>query len=202
MNYRHLFPNFRCRRWAGLGTAVLLMSLLAASGTSARADDASAKAKLFDKDGNAVGRVMFVQKPDDLVEVRVEVTNLSPDQQGFHGFHIHGVGVCDPTGPKPFDSAGAHFDLDGHSHPHHTGDMPVLLVNAEGTGKARFRTDRFSVADLFDANGSAVIVHEVEDNYANIPVDRYAPPPDATTLRTGDAGARIACGVIERGEDD
>jgi Cu-Zn family superoxide dismutase len=53
------------------------------------------------------------------------------------------------------------------------------------------------VGDLFDLDGSAIIVHANPDNYANIPKDRYDPDPDATTLATGDAGGRVACGVIK-----
>ena len=73
--------------------------------------------------------------------------------------------------------------------------MPVLLVNEDGTSRGTFQTDRFSLEDLKDADGSAVIVHAKPDNYANIP-ERYAPEPDADTLATGDAGSRAACGVV------
>jgi Cu-Zn family superoxide dismutase len=72
-----------------------------------------------------------------------------------------------------------------------------LFVSADGTGEARFKTDRFAVADLIDADGSALIVHAAPDNYANIPT-RYVAVPDATTLATGDAGGRVACGVVEQ----
>ena len=58
-------------------------------------------------------------------------------------------------------------------------------------------TDRFQVAGLLAGDGTAVIVHANRDNQANIPV-RYAPDgPDAMTLATGDAGDRIACGVVQ-----
>jgi superoxide dismutase, Cu-Zn family len=147
------------------------------------------RAKLYDQTGLEVGTIAFNQKNSGVL-VNVRVQNLPP---GFHGFHIHSVGVC----VSPFTTAGGHFNLLGRNHPEHSGDFPVLLVNANGAGKAEFVTDRFSVSDLFDADGSAVIVHGNPDNYANIPTARYAPPPDATTLATGDAGARIACGVIK-----
>jgi Cu-Zn family superoxide dismutase len=62
-------------------------------------------------------------------------------------------------------------------------------------------TDRFTVADLFDEDGSAVIVHAGEDNFGNIPTDRYEPDPDETTLNTGDAGGRAGCGVITNMEE-
>jgi Cu-Zn family superoxide dismutase len=72
-------------------------------------------------------------------------------------------------------------------------------VNGDGTAELRFASDRYTIDDLFDADGSAFIVHSGADNYANIPT-RYSaagiPGPDAATLATGDAGARSACGVI------
>ena len=74
--------------------------------------------------------------------------------------------------------------------------MPPLLVTGGGKAEARFTTDRFSLADLRDADGSAVMVHALPDNGANIPTDRYDPDPDAMTLATGDSGARIACGLV------
>jgi len=76
-------------------------------------------------------------------------------------------------------------------------------VNQDGTAELRFQTDRFSLSDLFDADGSAVIVHAGRDNVANIP-NRYHSHtydtfgPDVDPLATGDAGARAACGVVER----
>jgi Cu-Zn family superoxide dismutase len=73
--------------------------------------------------------------------------------------------------------------------------MPVLLVNSDGTGKVSFETDRFALKDLFDEDGSAIIVHALPDNYANIP-ERYG-EVDQDTLETGDSGERIACGAIQ-----
>ena len=105
---------------------------------------------------------------------------------------MHAIGTCTPPA---FTSAGGHFNPADRGHPNHAGDMPILLVNGDGTGTARFKTDRFAIADLFDPGGSALIVHASPDNYANIP-DRYDPDPDATTLATGDAGGRVACGMI------
>lgn len=75
--------------------------------------------------------------------------------------------------------------------------MPVLYVTDDGKGKAEFITNRFGLDDLFDTDGSAVIIHANPDNYANIPTDRYEPDPDTMTHNTGDAGGRIVCGVIE-----
>jgi Cu-Zn family superoxide dismutase len=75
--------------------------------------------------------------------------------------------------------------------------MPVLQVNPDGTGEARFTIASFQVSQLFDADGSALIVHAAADNYANIPQRYSATGPDATTLATGDSGGRVACGVIQ-----
>jgi len=80
--------------------------------------------------------------------------------------------------------------------------MPSMLVTSDGRAFASFATDRFTLADLRAGDGSAVMVHADEDNFANIPDARYDSAtgglvPDAMTLLTGDAGARAACGVID-----
>jgi superoxide dismutase, Cu-Zn family len=180
---RVLFPL------VGAAVAVLGASLLL---TPAAAQETTARAVLHDGTGARVGFIRMVEGPAGTVTVRVLVHGLPA---GFHGFHVHAVGSCVP----PFTSAGSHFNPGGTTHPGHAADMPVLLVNTDGTGWARFRTDRYTIADLFDADGSALIVHASPDNFANIPTDRYDPDPDATTLATGDAGARIACGVLVAG---
>lgn len=71
----------------------------------------------------------------------------------------------------------------------------MLYVNSDGTGELTVLTDRFTLDELMDEDGSAVLVHENPDNFANIP-ERYG-GPDAETLKAGDSGARIACGVVE-----
>jgi Cu-Zn family superoxide dismutase len=181
--------------------------------TTARTrDGADARAILKDEDGNVVGVVRFdVLRGGRRVEVEAEVNNVEPPNQ-FHGFHVHTTGQCDPnavdpaTGATvPFFSAGGHFNPTNTVHGQHAGDFPVLLVMAGGRAEARFETDRFKLSQLFDEDGSAVIVHGGMDNYANIP-DRYHsdlnPPsvsgPDSMTTATGDAGPRFACGVVVR----
>ncbi len=156
----------------------------------ASAFDLSGEVKLRDRVGHQVGTATLTQQRGGNVLVDIRVHNLPA---GFHAFHVHAAGECIP----PFATAGAHFDLKGNTHGDHSGDMPILLVSTEGTATAKFITDRFEVADLFDANGSALIIHLNPDNYANIPT-RYVAQPDAATLATGDAGDRIACGVVEK----
>jgi Cu-Zn family superoxide dismutase len=146
-----------------------------------------AKARLADTAGNPVGVVHLVEQ-GDAVLVRAVVEGLAA---GFHGFHVHGVGSCVPPA---FTSAGGHFNPGNGGHGTHAGDLPSLLVTDDGTALLVFRTDEFRVADLFDADGSSIIVHADRDNFANIPA-RYG-GPDATTLATGDAGARFGCGVV------
>ncbi len=137
------------------------------------------------------------------VEVRAEVRGLEP---GFHGFHVHEAGVCDPAAredgePAPFSSAMGHLVGDGADHGTHAGDLPTLLVRKDGTAILNVVTDRLRLADVRDQDGSALMVHAMRDNQANIP-ERYKSEgkagPDAETLDTGDSGDRAACGVIKR----
>ena len=65
-------------------------------------------------------------------------------------------------------------------------------------------TGAFTSEDLLAGAKTSIIIHEKADNFANIPAERYqqtngTPPPDQTTLATGDAGKRVACGVIGTG---
>ena len=181
-----------------LAVGLFLRSDGASQPPAAQADDGGARVLLRNVAGNPVG-VAKLTEDDDEVLVRVTVHDLPA---GFHGFHIHanndpsnGSGCVAPA----FTSADGHLNPAAQGHPGHAGDMPVLLVNADGTGEARFKTDRVSVAGVI---GGALIIHASPDNYANIPVRYLAPPAtitavDAATLGTGDAAGRIACGVIE-----
>ena len=147
-----------------------------------------ASARLMDATGANVGHVWMHERRDGVVLLFASVRNLPP---GFHGFHIHTTGRCDPPG---FTTAGGHFNPAGTTHNAHAGDLPSLLVNADGRALLATTTDRFSIADLRDADGSAVMVHSGPDNFANIP-PRYG-TPDQESLNTGDSGTRIACGVV------
>jgi superoxide dismutase, Cu-Zn family len=130
---------------------------------------------------------------------------------GFHGVHLHKTGKCEPnstapTGGAPGDflSAGGHFQAPGHSAEPASGDLTSLEVRKDGVGMLVTTTDAFAMEDLLTGEKTAVIIHAGADNFANIPRDRYTqtngiPGPDETTMSTGDAGKRVACGVIGAG---
>ena len=173
--------------------AIAVLAALALSSSAWGQLGGTASARLVRADGSAAGSMELTQFGNG-VSVTAILRGLPA---GFHGFHIHATGRCDrPT----FASAGGHFDRTGAAHPTHAGDLPPLLVTRRGTVTASFHADRFTVSQLLDADGAAIVVHAAADNHANIPTDRYDPDPDATTLATGDAGPRIACGVLRPGE--
>ncbi len=101
------------------------------------------------------------------------------DPVGPHGFHIHEKGCCQTGDPDdPFQAAGGHWNPDDQPHGNHAGDFPVLFSN-RGRSMMTFFTDRFRVWDII---GRAVIIHQNPDDYRTQPA--------------GDAGKRLACGVI------
>ena len=145
------------------------------------------------------------------VTVRIETVAVGVLAPGFHGVHIHKVGKCEPnsvapTGGPPGDfmSAGGHFQAAGHAAEPASGDLTSLEVRNDGTGMLLTTTDAFTMDDLMAGEKTAIIIHAGADNFANIPPDRYtqvngAPGPDQMTMSTGDAGKRVACGVIGAG---
>ncbi len=140
------------------------------------------------------GEVTFVEtsagrnQPEPGVRVVARIRGLQANRR--QGFHIHERGTCQP----PFTSAGGHFDPGpfGNSspdanHPYHLGDLPNLEVGKSGIGRLHHITSRVTLSPgpltLFDADGSAVIVHQDEDK--GIPGQQGA-----------SGGPRVACGVI------
>jgi superoxide dismutase, Cu-Zn family len=205
-----------------LGALVALVALLmvpmisVGSAPSSRTErDVGATARMKDVDGDFVGVVRFEAKKGGKVEVQAKVNDVVPRGQ-FHGFHLHTTGKCDPNAVDPetdekvpFFTAGGHFNPTSEIHSEHAGDFPVLLVMNNGKAWEKFVTDRFKLSQLFDKDGSAVIIHEGRDNYANIPATtdgekRYHSHledvfgPDSLTKATGDAGGRFACGVVRK----
>jgi Cu-Zn family superoxide dismutase len=168
---------------------------------SAGAGAGELTARLVDPTGKEVGTATF-SDADGGLQVSVQVDGLPP---GFHGFHVHKIGVCEPDSADPanpsmrgdFLSAGGHIGAGETDHGDHAGDLPVLYVDRSGSGSLTTVTDALTRTDLIDEDGSSVMVHAGRDNYANIP-ERYAPGgPDEMTLNTGDAGGRIACGRVQ-----
>lgn len=152
------------------------------------AQDAAAPVNMINAEENEVGTVTISTTPSGMLHVIVEMTDLPP---GAHGFHIHETGQCDPA--SGFESAGGHY-AGGHEHGvmaeggPHAGDFPNVHVGQDGVLKAEFFTDRVSLTEdgenpLRDEDGSAVVVHADPDDYSSQP--------------SGEAGDRLACGVIE-----
>jgi superoxide dismutase, Cu-Zn family len=181
-------------------TVSIITAVLAVGTTRASAQwrAGARRAVLADAQGEVVGIVRFWNTWRGKVAVRVSILMATP---GFHGIHIHSnaddLGCVAPE----FTSVGPHFVVQDASHGDHAGDMPSVLVNADGTGELRFVTDQFTLADI---DHRAVILHAQADNFGHVPTGtaptEYTPnSPEATTLTqsTGNAGARIACGVVE-----
>ena len=98
--------------------------------------------------------------------------------QEIFGFHIHEGESCTGNTDDPFADAGAHLNKDNCGHPFHMGDMPPLFGN-NGRAVSIFLTNRFTVDDVI---GKAVIIH--------------GSPDDFTAQPSGNAGRKIACGII------
>ncbi|BBX34447.1 copper/zinc superoxide dismutase [Mycolicibacterium mageritense DSM 44476 = CIP 104973] len=167
-------------------------------------------ADLKTADGTSVATAE-IQFADGFATVTVETTAPGKLTPGFHGLHIHSVGKCEansvaPTGGAPgdFNSAGGHFQVAGHTGHPSSGDLSSLQIRQDGSGKLVTTTDAFTAEDLQSGAKTAIIIHEKADNFANIPPEKYqqvngTPGPDQATMATGDAGGRVACGVIGAG---
>lgn len=130
------------------------------------------------------GNVTFTQSGNQ-VKVVAHVEGLTP---GRHGFHIHDKGDC--SAPD-FSSAAGHFNPGGGKHgapgaaEHHAGDFGNIEANASGMAHAEFTSSAITISDGPNSVvGRAVIVHAKADDLATQP--------------TGDAGGRLACGVIQK----
>ncbi len=196
---------------AVVATAALVGGTLLVN-TSAARRSRGLTARVTDAAGVSLGVARFVPRKDKSVMVTARLRGLTP---GFHGFHVHTTGICDPDAtnegePSPFYTAGGHYNPTGATHGDHAGDMPGVLATQDGTAYLSFVTDRFRTRDLMDDDGSAVILHAMEDNLAHIPATTSDGEPryhshaydtfgaDQDSLATGDAGARAGCGVVTK----
>jgi Cu-Zn family superoxide dismutase len=112
--------------------------------------------------------------------------NASGLPHGVHGVHVHAVGKCDPP---DFASAGPHWNPTGKKHGMsnpagpHAGDLPNVVVKANGVLGATLVLSAASMSSLIDADGAALVIHAVAD--------------DNMTDPSGNSGARIACAVLQ-----
>ena len=198
----------KTKRWKRAALAVIALGMVGImlatiNAPSAAANRPRAKATLMNAAGDKVGEVVFKGPGNyaDVVEVKIDASQ-APNLGSFHGFHIHTTGVCTPTPSGStnvvFGSAEGHWNPTTVDHGLHKGDLPSVLMTAEGETYAKIETDRFNIAELLDAggDGSAVILHVGRDNFANIPDPPYTGGPTPATKATGDAGGRYACGVV------
>jgi superoxide dismutase, Cu-Zn family len=171
--------------WLSAAAALALTGCVAGdSGTVA--SPAAAFAQIRAPEGPVVARAAIRQAGHSLV-VRLDAAGLAP---GTYGVHIHSIGRCEPPA---FASAGPHWNPTSRQHGKdnpmgkHMGDLPNLVVGADGRGSYEFpiadaTLDGPGTDALFDADGAAVVIHALADDYRTDP--------------SGNSGARIACGVV------
>jgi Cu-Zn family superoxide dismutase len=171
-----------------------LAAVLAACGGQARAPEERAverptmTASLMDSTGARVGVATFSDSAGT-GQLAVSVTGLAP---GRHGIHVHETGACTPPA---FESAGGHFNPDGKQHgtrnPEgpHAGDLPNLEVEADGSADTTLAVPASLLAEgpasMLGTDQRALVIH--------------ADPDDEKTDPSGNSGARVVCGVIQRG---
>ncbi len=127
------------------------------------------------------GKVTFTQMTNGVV-VTAEVFGLpykaDKCSNGIFAFHIHSGGSCSGNGEDPFANTDGHYNPNNCPHPYHAGDLPPLFGN-KGYAYMSVFTDRFTVKEII---GKTVVIHSRYDDFSTQPA--------------GNAGEKIACGVI------
>ena len=148
--------------------------------------DRDAVANLASASGSLVsGRLQVMTMGANAVHIAGDIGGLAPGST--HGFHVHEKGDCSAADAS---SAGGHFNPAGAPHgrmddgPHHAGDIDNIVANAQGVARVNMHVPGLTLGTgaANDAAGRAIIVH--------------ADPDDYTSQPSGNAGKRIACGVI------
>ncbi|PRY94978.1 Cu-Zn family superoxide dismutase [Hasllibacter halocynthiae] len=150
------------------------------------ADVPTAVAVVQDRDGNEIGNVRFLESPSGYLQVIVQLEGLDA---GVNAAHLHETGECEGD----FSSAGGHIAGDKEhgifaENGPHPGDLPNVHIQEDGVVAAEFFTDRIDIATMMDDDGSAFILHNQSDDYTSQPA--------------GNAGDRIACGVVRDAVED
>ena len=139
--------------------------------------DAIARIRGNDRFPGLSGEVRFYQK-QHFVRIVADIRGLPPSSSGFFGFHIHEGTDCGGSG---FSNTGGHYNPTQGPHPTHAGDLPPLLL-CQGDAHLSVATDRFRVCQII---GHTIVIHSESDDFHSQPA--------------GNAGAKIACGVIRSG---
>jgi Cu-Zn family superoxide dismutase len=162
----------------------LAIMLVACSTVALAQSPETAQAELKDAAGKSVGMVNLMETPHGVL-MHVKLTGVPA---GTHAFHIHATGKCE----APFTTAGGHFNPDAKQHGMlnamgmHAGDMPDVEVPADGSLTFDVLNPNVTLKpganSLFKDGGTALMLHGGADDYKSDPA--------------GNAGPRIACGVI------